>query len=130
MRAGIGIGGVDVNVLDGHAQRLGADLPRHRFHPLAEIDRGQRNGELAAGVGMNQRLAWITAEIHPDRIIDGSDAPPAMFGHDQRLLVPKTEEKRAAPWVDPAGGGAGTGALRGGGSGGAVRAGAAGVGRS
>jgi hypothetical protein len=54
-----------------------------------------------------------------------------MLRHDQRLLVPKTEENRGAPWVDPAGGGAGgDGVARGGGAGGAVRAGAAGEGRS
>jgi hypothetical protein len=34
-----------------------------------------------------------------------------MLGHDQRLLVPKSEEKRCAPWLDlasdaPVGGGA------------------------
>jgi hypothetical protein len=53
-----------------------------------------------------------------------------MLGHDQRLLVPKTEEKRAAPWVDAAGDEAGAGgALRGGGADGAAGAGA-GVGRS
>ena len=67
---------------------------------------------------MNQRLARIAAEIHADRIIDGRDAAPAMLGHGQRLLVPKTEEKRGAPCVDPAGGGGGGGgALRGGGGG-------------
>jgi hypothetical protein len=66
-----------------------------------------------------------------DRMIDGCDAATAMVGHDQRLLVPKTEEKRGAPWVDPAGDvGGGGGALRGGGAGGAVRGGAAGGGRS
>ena len=131
MRAGVRIRGVDIDVLDRHAERLGADLPRHRFHSLSEIDRRQGDGEFSARVGMNQCLARIAAQIHADRIIDGGDAAPAMLGHDQRLLVPKTEEKRGAPWVDPAGDGAGAGgALRGGGGGGAVGAGAAGVGRS
>jgi len=64
-------------------------------------------------------------------MIDGRDAATAMVGHDQRLLVPKTEEKRGAPWVDPAGDvGGGGGALRGGGAGGVVLGGAAGGGRS
>jgi hypothetical protein len=54
-----------------------------------------------------------------------------MLGHDQRLLVPKTDEKRGAPWVDPAGVGAGAvGVLRGGGADGEAGAGDAGVGRS
>jgi hypothetical protein len=54
-----------------------------------------------------------------------------MLGHAQRLLVPKTEEKRGAPCVDPAGDAArGSGALRGGGAGGAVCGGGTGVGRS
>jgi hypothetical protein len=54
-----------------------------------------------------------------------------MLGHDQRLLVPKTDEKRGAPCVEPAGDAGGGGALRGGGAGGAVRGGGeAGVGRS
>ena len=79
---------------------------------------------------MDQRLARIAAEIHADRIIDGGDAGTAMLGHDQRLLVPKTEEKRGVPSVDPAGAAAGGGgALRGGGAGGAVRAAAAGIDR-
>jgi hypothetical protein len=54
-----------------------------------------------------------------------------MLGHDQRLLVPKTEEKRGVPCVDPAGGVAGEGgALRAGVGGGTLGAGAAGAGRS
>src|SRR5277367_6112448 len=80
---------------------------------------------------MDQRLARIAAEIHADRIVDGGDAASAMLGHDQRLLVPETEEKRAAPCVDPAGDRAGGGgALRGGGAGGAGCGGAAAAGRS
>ena len=50
-----------------------------------------------------------------------------MLAHDQRLLVPKTEEKRGAPCVEPAGDpDGGGGALRGGGAGGATGAAAAG----
>ena len=81
---------------------------------------------------MDQRLARVAAEIHANRIIDGGDAAPAMLGHGQRLLVPKTDEKRGAPWVEPAGdAGGGGGALRDGGGGGAAgRVGAAGAGRS
>lgn len=97
VRAGVGIRRIDIDVLDRHAERLGADLPRHGFHALAEIDRRQRYREFAAGVGMNQRLARIAAEVHADGIVDRGDAASAMFCHGQRLLVPKTEEKRAAP---------------------------------
>jgi hypothetical protein len=54
-----------------------------------------------------------------------------MLGHDQRLLVPNTEEKRGAPCVDPAAGVGGGGTFRGiVGGGGAVRAGGGGMGRS
>ena len=127
MWPGIGIGGVDIDVLDRHAQRLGADLPRHRFHALAEVDRRQSDGEFSARIGVDQRLARIAAEIHADRIVDGRNPATAMLAHDQRLLVPKTEEKRGAPCVEPAGDAdGGGGALRGGGAGGATGAAAAG----
>ena len=117
VRPGVGVRGVDIDVLDRHAERLGADLPRHGFHALAEIDRRQRYRELAAGVGMNQRLAGVAAEVHADGIVDRRDAASAMSCHGQRLLVPKTEEKRAAPCDGdgrrrPRGGGVG---VRGGG---------------
>jgi hypothetical protein len=52
-------------------------------------------------------------------------AAPATLGHDQRLLVPKTEEKRCAPWLD-LGDAPDGGALRDGGAG----RGAVGAGRS
>jgi hypothetical protein len=72
------------------------------------------------------------AGVSVDRINDGRDVATAMLGYDQRLLVPKTDEKRGAPCVDPASDAAGGGgALRGGGAGGAVYgSGAASVGRS
>src|SRR5262249_29074512 len=63
------------------AERLGADLARHRFHPLPEVDRGQRHRELAAWVGMDQRLAWVAAKIHSDRIVDRRYAASAKLGH-------------------------------------------------
>ena len=81
MRAGVGIGRVDIDVLDRHAERLGADLPRHRLHALAEIDRGQGDGELAARIGMDQRLARVAAEIHADWIVDRGHAPSAKLRH-------------------------------------------------
>ena len=109
MRPGIRIGGVDIDVLDRHAESFRAISSRHRFHPLSEIDRRERDGEFSGRIGMDQRLARIAAEIHADRIIDSRDAASAMLRHDQRLLVPKTEEKRRAPCVDPAGGATGDG---------------------
>jgi hypothetical protein len=48
-----------------NAERLRADLPRHRLHALAEIDRDSADRELAARIGMHQRLAGIAAEIMP-----------------------------------------------------------------
>ena len=38
----------------------------------------------------------VDAEIRVDRM---GDAAPAMPCRDQHLLVPKTEEKRYAPWL-------------------------------
>jgi len=109
MRPGIRIGGVDIDFLDRHTESFRANLSRHRFHPLSEIDRRERDGEFSGRVRMDQRLARITAEIHADRIVDGRDAASAMVRHDQRLLVPKTEEKRRTPCVDSAGGVTGDG---------------------
>ena len=119
MRAGVGIGGVDIDVLDGHAERLGADLPRHRFHALAEIDRRQRHGELAARVGMHQRLARIAAEIHADGIVDRRDAASAMPGHVsaswcRRRRRSGSRRATARPAVGAGGGGAGGGGACGG----------------
>lgn len=69
-----------------------------------------------------ESLNPVDAEIRVDRM---GDAAPAMPCRDQHLLVPKTEEKRCAPWLDLAGDAPGDGgALRGGGAGsGAARAG-------
>ena len=123
VRAGVAVGGVDVDILDRHAERFGRDLPRHRFHALAEIDGRERDGELAARIGVHQRLARIAAQIHADRIVDRRHAFSAMLAH-QRLRVPNTEEKRAAPCcVAGADGGAG-------GGGGAGRGGSAAAGRA
>ena len=128
VRAGIAIGCVDVDVLDRHAERLGRDLPRHRFHALAEIDGRQRDGELAARIGVHQSLARIAAEIHADRIVDRRHSLSAMLAH-QRLRVPNTEEKRAAPCcVAGADGGAGGGRGGGAGRGGSAATGRAGCG--
>src|SRR3979411_1218075 len=41
VRPGVGIGGVDIDVLYRHAECLRADLPGYRLHALTEIDRGQ-----------------------------------------------------------------------------------------
>src|SRR3981189_2783083 len=57
---------------------------------------------------MDQRLAGIATEIHADGVVNRRDAASAMRCHGQRLLVPKTEEKRGAP-CDGDGGRAGEG---------------------
>ena len=124
MGAGVGIGGVDIDVLDRHAERFGADLPRHRFHALPEIDRGQRHRELAAWVGMNQRLARVAAQ--GSCRLDNSSTPCRVreAWPSYRLLAPNTDENRIAPW---------DGAAAGDGEGGVGRTGSAGggvVGRS
>jgi hypothetical protein len=96
VRAGVGVGGVDIDVLDRHAEGFRGDLAGHRLHALAEVDGGERDGELAVGVGVHQGLARVAAEVHADGIVDGGDAAAAMFGHAQRLLVPKMDENRLA----------------------------------
>src|SRR6266704_2126964 len=60
---------------------------------------------------MHQRLARIATEIHADGIVDRRDAASTMHGHDQRLLEPKTEEKRIAPCEAGCGAGAGESAV-------------------
>ena len=64
---------------------------------------------------MNQRLAGVAAEIHADGVVDRRHAASAMRCHGQRLLLPKTEEKRVAP-CDGACGRGGEGGDVGGGS--------------
>ena len=81
MRAGVGVGGVDHDVVVGHAERLGGDLRADRLDALAEIDGGQRDDEAAGGRGVDQRLARVAAEIHAGRIVDGGDAAPLQPGH-------------------------------------------------
>src|SRR5712675_1414819 len=66
---------------------------------------------------MDQRLAGVAAEIHADGVVDRRDAASAMSCHGQRLLVPKTEEKRVPPCNGAGGrGGEGGGGVGGGGS--------------
>src|SRR5262245_54961835 len=81
MWPGVGVGGVDVDVGDRHAKLLGSDLARYLLHALAEIDGRQRDGELALGIGMHQRLARVTPEVHADRVVDRRHAASAMLGH-------------------------------------------------
>ena len=50
VRAGVGVGGVDVDIGDRHPQRLRRDLARDLLHALAEIDGRERDGELAVRV--------------------------------------------------------------------------------
>ena len=61
VRAGVAVSGIDIDILDRHAERFGRHLPRDLFHALTEIDRRKRDGELAIGVGVDQCLAGIAA---------------------------------------------------------------------
>ena len=81
VRAGVAVGGVDVDVLDRDAERLGGDLAGDGLHALAEVDGGEGDHELAAGVGVDQRLAGIAAEVHADRVVDRGEAAAAVDGH-------------------------------------------------
>ena len=93
MRAGIAIGGVNINVCDWHAECFCSDLARDRLHALPEVDGRKGYREFAVRVGMNQRLARITAEVHADWVIYRCETATAMTWH-QRLLKPESEENR------------------------------------
>ena len=101
MRAGVGVGGVDDDRLDRHADRLGADLRHHRLQPLAEIDARQRDDEIAGGRRVHQRLARIAAEIHAGRIVDRGNAAPAHLGapvaHLHHRAPPRSSDRLHAP---------------------------------
>ena len=128
VRAGVAVGRVDVDILDRDAKRFGGNLTRHRLHALAKIDRGESDGELAVGIRMHERLGWIGAEIHPDRIVNRGEAAAAVTRH-QCLLKPEREEKRIGPdrGGTPGAGGAPAGGC-GGGRGGSVAGDGAGLG--
>ena len=70
VRAGVGVGGVDIARPRPARRASRRDLPRDRLHALAEIDRRERDRELAGRVGMHQRLARIAAQVHADRVVD------------------------------------------------------------
>jgi hypothetical protein len=81
MRAGVAVGGVDIDIGHRDAQRLGGDLAGDGLHPLPEVDGRQRDGELAVRVGVDQRLARVAAEVHADGIVDRREAAAAVQGH-------------------------------------------------
>ena len=112
VRAGVAVSGIHIDIRHWDPERFRRDLPGHGFHTLAQIDRGQGNGEFAVGVGMNQRLRGIAAQVHADGIVDRRKSASAMQGH-QRLLKPERDEKRNAPCrgvsMAGAGGAGGTG---------------------
>ena len=97
VRAGVAVGGVDIDIGHGNAEGLGRDLAGDGLHALAEIDRRQRDGELAVGIGVDERLGRIAAEVHADRIVDCRKSAATVQAH-QRLLKPEIEENRMAPW--------------------------------
>ena len=81
VRTGVGVRGIDEDVLDRDPERFRADLAHHALHALAQIDRGQGHGEFAAGIGVHQRLARVPAEVHADRIVHRCDPASASPGH-------------------------------------------------
>ena len=58
VRAGIAIGGVDVDILDRHTEGLGRDLARHGLHPLAEVD-GREQHAVNLPLGLECTSAWL-----------------------------------------------------------------------
>jgi hypothetical protein len=97
VRAGVGVRGIDIDVLTG-TPSVSAQICRVTdFMPWPRSIDDSDTVNLPLGVGMNQRLAGVAAEVHADGIVDRGDAASAMSGHGQRLLVPKTERKRVAP---------------------------------
>jgi len=81
VRPGVGVGGVDDDRLDRHAQRLGRDLADDGLEALAEVHGRERHHERAHRRGVDQRLRRIPAEVHSGRIVDRGDAAAAQPGH-------------------------------------------------
>ena len=96
MRAGVGVGGVDIDILDRNAERLGANLAGDRFHALAEIDRRQRDGEFAARDWSAPAPGSDRRRDSSDRVVDRRHAASAMPGHGQRLRCRNGGEPRRA----------------------------------
>ena len=97
--AGVRVGGVDEHVLDRDAERLRADLAHHALHALPEVDGGEADGELAAGIGVHQRLARVPAEVHADGVVDRGDPAPASLRHCRQF--PRTSIM--TNWMRPLG---------------------------
>ena len=72
--AGIRVGSVDEDVLEGQAQRFGRDLGDHGLEPLAQIGAGQRDDKGAGRGRVDQGLAWVATQVHTGRIVHGSKA--------------------------------------------------------
>ena len=84
VRPGVGVGGLDVDVVHAHAERLGADLADHRAEPLSQVRGRQRHDEAAVGGGVDERLRRVAAEVHAGGVVDGRHAGAAQLGHRQR----------------------------------------------
>ena len=101
VRTGVGVGGVDEDGLERDAERLGRDLADDGPQPLAEVRRRERDDEIAAGRGVDQRLRRVAAEVHAGRVVDGGHARAAQLGHVRGLhrvapSVPRGAEVIAA----------------------------------
>ena len=58
VRSGVGVRGVDEDVLDRHAEGFGADLAHHALHALSEVDRGKR-ATVNFPPGLECTSAWL-----------------------------------------------------------------------
>ena len=66
---------------------------------LSEVDRGESDGALPARVGVHQRLARVSAEVHPDRVVDRCDSASASLCHrSRRSSVPVIPSPDACLW--------------------------------
>ena len=82
VRPGVGIGRVDHHIFDRQAQGLGPNLGQNCLQALTQIGTGKADDEGARRGGMDQGLAWIAAQVHAGRVIDGRDARSFYFSHD------------------------------------------------
>ena len=107
VRAGVGVGGVDDDVVVRHAERLGARSARMTvFRPWPRSTLDSVTTKLPVGGGMDERLGRIAAEVHAGRVVDRGDAASAQHRHAQassrqrrhrRELVGDRPVRRARP---------------------------------
>ena len=82
--AGVGVGGLDDDLVVRDAERLGRDLGHHRPQPLAEVRGGEDHVERPARGGVDQGLGRVAAQVHAGGVVDGRHAGAAQLRHGQR----------------------------------------------